>query len=274
MPSALINGVAIYWELTGEIGDPFVLVHGSWIDHHNWAGIVPALARSFRVLTYDRRGHSQSGRPAGQGRVAEDVSDLGALIEHLGLSPAHILGNSFGGVIALRLAAEQPRFFRSLLLHEPPLIGLLQGRARQELLQGSEVPPRAVIEFLEQGQMEAGARLFYETVVGAGTWEERPQEVRQRWIFNAPTFLDEERDPAARRVDLQALSTFTYPTLLTSGDQSPPVFRFIVEMLAQALPQARRRTLAGAGHGPHVTHPAEYVEILVSFIREFASGRT
>lgn len=76
MPSAFINGVAISWELTDEAGDALVLVHGSWIDHQNWAGIVPALARSFRVLTYDRRGHSQSGRPAGQGSVAEDVSDL------------------------------------------------------------------------------------------------------------------------------------------------------------------------------------------------------
>jgi len=153
-------------------------------------------------------------------------------------------------------------------------MGLLQGRARRELFRGSEVPFRAVIELLEHGQMEAGARLFYETVVSAGAWEERPQEVRQRWIFNAPTFLDEERDPASRRVDLEALARFTCPTLLTSGDQSPPVFRFIVEMIAQALPQAQRRTLAGAGHGPHVTHPVEYVEILVSFIREFGSGRT
>lgn len=64
-------------------------------------------------------------------------------------------------------------------------MGLLHGSARQELLQGSEIPPRAVIDLLENGQMEAGARVFYETVVRAGTWEERPQEVRQRWIFNA-----------------------------------------------------------------------------------------
>ena len=56
MPSTLINGVPIYWELAGEVGDPLVLVHGSWIDHRNWVGIAPALTRSLRVLTYDRRG--------------------------------------------------------------------------------------------------------------------------------------------------------------------------------------------------------------------------
>lgn len=274
MPSVLINGVRLHWELTGKRGDPLVLVHGSWIDHRNWDGIVPALSRDFRVVTYDRRGHSQSERPAGQGDVSEDVTDLGGLIDHLGLRPAHILGNSFGAVIALRLAAEQPSFLRSLLVHEPPLIGLLDARAREGLLQGSGVPPRSVIDLLEQGQMEAGARLFYETVVRAGTWAERPPEVRQRWIFNAPTFLDEERDPSSRRVDLRALSHFTRPTLLTSGDQSPPVFRFIVEMLAHALPHAQMRTIAGAGHGPHVTHPAEYVETVMSFIHTCASERT
>ena len=56
MPSTLINGVPIYWELGGEAGDPLALVHGSWIDHRNWVGIAPLLTRSLRVLTYDRRG--------------------------------------------------------------------------------------------------------------------------------------------------------------------------------------------------------------------------
>jgi len=270
IPNTLINGVRLHWELTGDSGDPLVLVHGSWIDHRNWDAIVPALSRRFRVVTYDRRGHSQSERPVGPGNVSEDVADLGGLIDDLGLRPAHILGNSFGAVIALRLAAEQPSFFRSLLVHEPPLFGLLDVRAREDFLR-SEVPLCAVVDLLEQGQMEAGARLFYESVVRASTWEDRLPEVRQRWIFNAPTFLDEERDASSRRVDLGALSHFTRPTLLTLGDQSPAVFRFIVEMLAHALPHAQIRTVAGAGHGPHVTHPTEYVETVVSFIRTSSS---
>lgn len=96
MPTTVINSVELYWELNGQTGDPLVLVHGSWSDHHGWDLIVPTLARSFRVLTYDRRGHSQSARPAGQGSIGEDVDDLCALIEYLGLAPTHILGNSFG----------------------------------------------------------------------------------------------------------------------------------------------------------------------------------
>jgi pimeloyl-ACP methyl ester carboxylesterase len=90
VPRDTVNSVGLYWERTGESGDPLVLVHGSWGNHHNWDVVVPGLSRSFRVLTYDRRGHSQSERPTRTGSVLEDVADLAALIEHLRLAPAHI----------------------------------------------------------------------------------------------------------------------------------------------------------------------------------------
>ena len=66
MPRTMINGLQIYWELTWDSGDALVLVHGSWGDHHNWDRVVPQLAQSLQVLTYDRRGHSQSERPISQ----------------------------------------------------------------------------------------------------------------------------------------------------------------------------------------------------------------
>ena len=91
MATAEVNGVRLRYELAAGGESPLVLVHGSWGDHHIWDGIVPALAQSFRVLTYDRRGHSDSQRPTGQGSVLDDVADLAALIEQLDLAPAHIL---------------------------------------------------------------------------------------------------------------------------------------------------------------------------------------
>ena len=125
MSVSRINGIRLYWQTTGTAGDPLVLVHGSWGDRRNWAPVVPALSRSFRVLTYDRRGHSRSERPGGQGNVREDVADLAALLDELGQSPAHVVGSSFGGCIVLRLAAARPELFHSLIVHEPPLFGLL-----------------------------------------------------------------------------------------------------------------------------------------------------
>jgi pimeloyl-ACP methyl ester carboxylesterase len=270
MPTSLLNGVRLYWERTGETGDPLVLVHGSWVDHHTWDHIVPALARTFRVATYDRRGHSQSERLPGQGSFAEDVRDLAALIEHLSLSTAHILGNSAGAVIALRLAAEQPRLVRSVSLHEPALFRMFGDQAQPE---SSDEGPglQAVGDLLANGQNEAGARLFVETVINAGPWEQRPEEVRRRWIFNAPTFLDEQHDPEAGKIDLQTLRRLVAPALLTVGEKSPAIFRFRVETLAKVLPKAQVRMIIGAGHGPQVAQPAAYVDTIVSFIREFVA---
>lgn len=112
-----INGAELYYELSGS-GDPLVLVHGSWVDHTSWQLVVPDLARSFRVLAYDRRGYSLSERPLGQGSRREDEEDLAALVEALDLAPAHVVANSFGGSIALGLAARRPDLFRSLIVHE------------------------------------------------------------------------------------------------------------------------------------------------------------
>ena len=67
MPEQHVNGANLFYELIGS-GDPLVLVHGSWVDHNSWQFVVPDLMRSFRVLTYDRRGHSLSERPLGKGR--------------------------------------------------------------------------------------------------------------------------------------------------------------------------------------------------------------
>lgn len=64
-----VNGVQLFYELHGRCDTPLVLVHGSWGSHHNWNLVVPSLAESFRVLAYDRRGHSDSQRLTAQGSV-------------------------------------------------------------------------------------------------------------------------------------------------------------------------------------------------------------
>ena len=269
MATTRTNGIDIYSEITDGVGDPMVLVHGSWGDHQNWASVVPALARSFRVLTYDRRGHSRSERPAGQGSVREDVADLAALLEELRLSPAHVVGNSFGASIVLRLAAERPELFRSLIAHEPPLFGLLKDDTNAtEALAAVHERMSAVVSMLAAGDSAGGARQFVETIAfGPGAWPKLPEELRKTLVFNAPTWLDEAHDPEALEIDLGGLDGFTAPVLLTVGDQSPPFFPMVVEKIAAAMPRAEIRTYAGAGHVPHVTHPEQYVASVTEFIR-------
>jgi pimeloyl-ACP methyl ester carboxylesterase len=266
MPLREFNHVKLWYECTGS-GEPLVLVHGSWGDHHNWASVVPLLGQHFQVVAYDRRGHSQSESAPGQGSFAEDADDLGALIDDLGLAPAHVVGNSGGAAIALRLAGTRPELFRSLLVHEPPLVGLLDGRSDLEpMLQGFYARIQAVIELLHAGDMEAAARRFVETVAfGPGAWESLPPAVRDTFVRNAPTFLDETNDPDGLGLDVAALRSFDKPALVTTGTASPPFFAPIVEVVARALPRSRTHAFEGAGHVPHLSHPQQYVEVVRRF---------
>jgi pimeloyl-ACP methyl ester carboxylesterase len=235
-----------------------VCVHGSWGDHTNWTPVVPLLSEEFDVVAYDRRGHSSSERLDAQGSTDEDAADLAALIEALDLAPAHIVANSFGGVITLRLAASRPELLAKICLHEPPGIPLLlDDPANAETVEATSDRIAAVANLIAAGDHEAAARHFVNQVAfGPGAWEnELPPEQKAMFVRNAPTFLDEYNDPNGLAIDLERISSFDHPTLLTQGDQSPPFFANVIERLAGALPNTERKTLAGVGHVPNLTHP-------------------
>lgn len=247
-------------------GPPLVLVHGSWGDHHNWDLVAPKLGKSFRVTRYDRRGHSQSIETGPQG-VKEDLEDLASLIEVDG--KAHVVGNSFGALLSIKLAAERPELFETLIVHEPPLVSLLE---KSPLLDMAGEKMRAVAELLRAGKMEEGARTFVETVgFGPGVWQILPEQQRQTYIANARTWLDEYEDPNAFTIDLQALARFDKPALLTMGNQSPPIFKPILEKIHQTLPKSELVQLKGVGHVPHITRPDDWVNRVTEFVRR-ASG--
>ena len=264
MPIATLIGVKISWEQRGSHGAPLVLVHGSWGDHRNWDAVVPALARTFRVFTYDRRGHSQSERLTTPGSIEEDVVDLAEFITANRLAPAHVAGNSFGAAITLKCAASHPELFASATVHEPPLIGML---GNHPALPALRERIGAVLTTLTRGDLEAGARQFVENIaLGPGMWEKLPPEMRQTFVFNAPTWLDEMQEPeSVMAVDLDRLATFTHPLLITRGDHSPPFFAAILEKIAAAVPHVQQHTFRGAGHVPHVTHPEDYVAVVTEF---------
>ena len=244
-----------------------MLVHGSWVEHRVWNVVVPALADTFRVLSFDRRGHGASGRTQGQGSMEEGADDLAALIETLGLAPAHMAGVSWGGSIVLNLAARRPELFLSLAVHEPPLFALVADDpdCRAALLELDRVLS-AVVDELRAGRMEAGARLYVDTVAfGSGAWAGLADELRRMYVDNAQTYLDQCLSPGQWSVDLAALPDFPQPALLTQGDQRDPMFGRMLDRVAGALPLAERRTLRGTSHAPQLTHPAAYAQAFRAF---------
>ena len=268
MPTANLNGIQLFYELGETDGPPLVLVHGSWESHADWERVVPALSETFQVLTYDRRGHSQSERPSGGDSIHDDVADLAALMETLGLAPAWIVGNSFGASISLRLALDRSDLLRGLLVHEPPLLSLLADDPEAApMLEDVKAQVDAVLERIATGDHEAAAQQFIETVaIGPGAWAEIPPENRRILIDNASTFLDESRDPDQFTFDLGRAGAISEPVLLTTGGQSPPMFPPVISRLAKTLPDAEVHRFPEAGHIPHVTHPDAFVGVVQDFI--------
>lgn len=258
-----VNGVRLHYELHGS-GEPLALVHGSWVDATNWQLVVPGLAERFRVLVYDRRGHSRSERPRSQGSVDQDGDDLAGLLEALELAPAHVVTNSYAGNVALRLATRRPELFRSLSCHEPPLWSLLEDDSEsQEMLQQGARSLEAVGGRIAAGDHEGAARQFVEEVAfGPGAWEnELPPEMRATFVQNAPTFLDELQDPEQLSIDDEALARLELPVRLTEGSESPPMFTRVIDRLAERIPDAARKTIEGAAHVPQLQTPEHYVEL-------------
>jgi pimeloyl-ACP methyl ester carboxylesterase len=262
-----VNGVRLFYQFSGTGEVPLVLVHGSWDSHEDWDLLVPRLTDSFRVLTYDRRGHSASERPAGQGSIRDDVTDLAELIEQLGLAPAWVVGNSFGASIVLRLASERPELLRGVIVHEPPLLALLaDDPAHAPMLEEVEQKVDDVVKRIAAGDHAGAAEQFVETVaLGPGMWAKMPPKSQRTLIENAPTFIDEANDPEQLSFDLEWVRGFSRPALLTTGDQSPPIFTSVVTQLAEALPDEQTMTFPGAGHMPHVTHPDAYAKAIINF---------
>lgn len=269
MPFAEINNLKIYYELEGDAGEPIVLVHGSWGDSGGWNYLLPHLSANNLVLKYDRRGHSKSESPGGNGKISEDVDDLAALIELHDMSPVHIVGNSFGGNIALKLAGKRPEMISTIIIHDAPVVSLLKSNSNSEILRELEQKVAVVLDLIDNGEHKEGAELFMENIVfGPGSWEELPEESREKFVNNAVTFLDEQRDPQWMEIDKEALSEFTKPALLTYGENSEEFFRKITEKLHDLLPNSRKEPLKGMGHVPQLSHPQEYYEIITSFISD------
>ena len=270
MPTVEVRGIQLYYEQHGTRGDPTVLLHGSLVDSSTWARVVPGLARGLTVLTYDRRGYGRSTLGPRSSPVATDTEDLAALLEATDFYPVHLVGHSYGAVVALRLATERPELVRSLSLHEPPFFGLLLDRpeaaAYGELFRTTTA---ALREQVHRGDRAGAARTVVEVFSATpGAWDRLPESVRASFASSMDRWAEEYGDPDALRPRPGTLRETLVPTLLTVGSESPAFLRMIEEVLAHELANPTIREIPKSGHAPHVTSPDLYVGLLLSFLLE------
>lgn len=147
MPVAPVNGVDLYYNVQGK-GEPLLLIMGLGGPRQSWFLQVRAFRRHYQVITFDNRGVGQTddgGRPF---TVRAMVEDTIALLDHLSIDSAHVLGYSLGGIVAQLVAAEHPERVRKLILASTTPLGLGHEEATPEVVQalgveqgGAEIDP-------------------------------------------------------------------------------------------------------------------------------------
>ncbi|MCI4351241.1 MAG: alpha/beta hydrolase [Thermoplasmata archaeon] len=260
------------YEESGGGGERMALVHGSWGDRHQWDPAAAKLAASYRVISYDRRGHGASPIARETVSLAEQVSDLSELISMVGRGALHVVATGTGATIALRLALLRPEQVLSLNLHEPTLAGLLEGdptavRAFQTLTELDA----SVVSRLRAGDRLGAAQAFVNGAAAEpGGWAQLPPASQASFVQNAPATLRELEDAALRQMELLPFATHREPIVLTGGSRSAQGFAAINEHVATGFYHALRYSFEGAGHFPHITHPDQFAVVAGEFCR-FAS---
>ena len=256
-----VNGAELYHELRGD-GPAILMIPGATGDAGYMAPLADHLAEEFTAVTYDRRGNSRSPRPAGWTKTStqEQADDAAGLIEALGLGPTVVYGTSGGAIIALDLLLRHPRLVAGAVLHEPPMVSVVErpeetGSTLQALIE----------EGMRRGGPGAAAEDFL-THVSGGALDSVDRSVRERMLGNAETlFAIEFGVFESYRPEDSTLAAVKVPVTLTTGRETLPFFLEAAAWVAARL-GAQLHEVPG-GHAPHFDRPRELAAAIRPFLR-------
>lgn len=259
-----VEDVLVHYRLAGPVDAPVIVFANSLgTDLRIWNDVVSALGDSFRVLTYDKRGHGLSDSPEGDYSLDDHVADLVGLFDALGFDRVAICGVSIGGLIAQAAALAHPERVAALVLCDTAAkfgdAAAWDGRTAA----------------IRQGGMAAIADGVMERWFSPGFFAQRPDDLAG-W---RNLFL--RTDPAGyvatcatlRTADLSSVAGgISCPVQVVVGadDRSTPVD--VVRGLAEAIPGARFEVIQGAGHIPSIEQPTRLAALIKSFLKEAGHG--
>ncbi len=241
------------------IGKPVVLLHSGGLSSRQWGRFAEELAGEYRVVSPDFLGYGRSsGWPEGEEfHFILDALAIEALLDSIP-EPVHLVGHSYGGFIALLVALHHPSLVRSLAVFEPVAFGVLHSRHDAAGLSSLVVAGiESSLMNARTGGQEPWLRAFVDYWSGEGAWERLPEVTRASFRAVGWKLFGEVRSLLLDRTPHQAYATLSMPTLLLCGDASPIAARRVVALLAEAIPGAQARSVAGAGHMGPLTHAAQ-----------------
>jgi len=245
-------------DTTGDDGPALVLLHSAVCDRRMWDPQWPALADAgYRVVRCDFRGFGETPLPDHRHNDAEDVLDL---LDTLGIEQATLIASSYGGQVALELAARQPDRVSAMALL---CSGLPGHQPTDELRAFGERED----ELLEAGDVEGAVELNVDTWLGPDAGESAREKVRgmQRQAFDIQLAAPDGAGRNKADFDLAAIKA---PGLAISGGHDLPDFQHIAAHLPSLLPHTSHLELPWAGHLPNLERPAAVTALLTDFLRE------
>lgn len=258
MPVMITDATSIDYDVYGE-GRPLVLINGLGFGRWAWFKQIPALSRHFRVITFDLRGEVD---------LKDGVTDLAgevvALLDHLNVKKAHVLGTSLGGFVAQELALKRPDIVDRLVL----VCTSYGGRAPESM------SPQALAAMFGWGSLtpETAVRRGLEAATSDAYRAEHPEEfdeiVRSRLADSSSLATYSRQALAGARFDaLHEVEDIFAPTLIIHGDADRYVPLANAEALAGALPEARLEVIEEAGHLVFIEKSAQVNQKVIAFLK-------
>ncbi len=252
MPTATIRGLNVYYEVHGA-GRPLVLLHNDGLNVSVWRALLPHLARSFRVVAYDRLGHGKSDVPPPAPPYTHEVGagDLAELLGHLAIERPSLFGVSGGALVATAFTLAHPGRVPALVLAEPPMLGL----GRQFPIDPCGFTLAACARALERGGTEAAVRAWLSTVFAPPRLDLLLRSPAGKSLTGrAPHVLVQFLRAAEEFAPGPRLREIACPVLLLTGEKTSNLFKTVERGLAGALPRCTAVTVPGVDHA-NLVHP-------------------
>jgi 3-oxoadipate enol-lactonase len=256
-----VNGLRLNYELDGQ-GPAVLLLHPVGLDLTWWEPQVEALRSEFQVLRMDFRGHGKSEIAPPPYALAEFAADAHALLGALHMGPVHVIGLSLGGMVAQVLALEYPAAVRSLILSNT--LCTLPAEARQAMRGRGEAAEQGGMAAVVQPTIERWfTRGFLESPLVARCCRHLLAQDVGAWASTWRAIADLDTLPRLGEIHV--------PTLVTTGDADVSTPLAAAQSIANHIPGAVLKVMAGAPHMAPYEKPELFNPLIIEFLRSVGS---